>query len=82
MVGHDQVRLYLVEFEGLAEPPEYITALRRTGNSILGEIPCDRLGAFVMLVEAAGGKIIECSFKRLSLEDAFFSAINGEALNV
>jgi len=79
--GSDR-EVYLVEFEGLADPPEYVTALRRTGDSIRGEIPADHLGAFVMLVEAAGGKIIECSFKRLSLEDAFFSAINGEALNV
>lgn len=68
--------VYLIETEGLAETPDYLTIVSHAGNSIRGEIPVSRLGEFIRHVETSEGVLIECSLKRISLEDAFFSAIN------
>ena len=70
---------YHVECTPLDSLPDYLTVLVRTSTSIKGEIPAERLEDFMRLMLAPGCKLIECTLKRASLEDSFFSILKGVA---
>jgi ABC-2 type transport system ATP-binding protein len=67
---------YHVEFSEVPGLPGYLTLLTGNGGTVKGEIPADRLGEFIRFAEEAGAKIYECSLKRVTLEDAFFAALD------
>ena len=68
---------YQVEFEALEPLPDYVTISLRTPTTVKGEIPADRLTAFIQHVDSSGKKLYECTLKRQSLEDSFFRILKG-----
>ncbi|MEK6743310.1 MAG: ABC transporter ATP-binding protein [Nitrospirota bacterium] len=70
---------YHVECEPFDPLPDFLKVLVRTPTSVKGEIPAERLDDFMKLMTIPGRKLIECTLKRASLEDSFFSILKGGA---
>ncbi len=74
-----KLETYHIECAPFDPLPEYLTVLVRTPTSIKGEIPAERLDDFMQLMTLPGRKLIECTLKRATLEDSFFSILKGGA---
>lgn len=70
---------YHVECAPFDPLPDFLKVLVRTPTSVKGEIPAERLDDFMKLMTIPGRKLIECTLKRASLEDSFFSILKGGA---
>ncbi len=70
---------YRVECAPFDPLPDYLKVLVRTPTSVKGEIPAERLDEFMRLMTVPGRKLIECTLKRATLEDSFFSILKGGA---
>jgi len=68
---------YQVECAPFDPLPGYLKVLVRTPTSVKGEIPAEQLDAFMREMAVPGRKLIECTLKRASLEDSFFSILKG-----
>lgn len=73
------LEIYQVEFDNFDMLPDYIDVTMKTPSKVKGEIPADKLNDFIQFADTGKLKIYECSLKKLSLEDAFFSILKGEA---
>jgi ABC-type multidrug transport system ATPase subunit len=71
--------LYRVVFEGNGAVPDYLTGVEHTGNLVRAFLPKARLCDFVEVVRNSGLLLHECSLKRTSLEESFFTLLKGEA---
>jgi len=70
---------YHVECAPFDPLPEYLKVIVRTPTSVNGEIPAEKLDDFMRQMAIPGRKLIECTLKRSSLEDSFFSILKGGA---
>lgn len=70
---------YKVECAPFDPLPDYLKVLVRTPTSVKGEIPAERLEAFMREMTLPGRKLVECTLKRATLEDSFFSILKGGA---
>lgn len=70
---------YKVEFRTSDNVPDYISVVTRTEDTIKGEIPTEKFMDFIRYADEAGLKVYECSLKKTSLEDAFFSVLKVNA---
>ncbi len=70
---------YKVEIDASENLPEYLDVKIKTPNTVKAEIPVDRLGEFIRFTEESGLKVYECSLKKITLEDAFFNILKGDA---
>ncbi|MBI5640072.1 MAG: ABC transporter ATP-binding protein [Nitrospirae bacterium] len=67
--------VYQVELDRSDALPAFIEVIMKTQSTVKGEIPCDLLKDFIQFADVAGLKVYECSLKKVSLEDAFFSIL-------
>jgi ABC-type multidrug transport system ATPase subunit len=67
--------VYEVEFSAGGAEPSFITVDRRTDGSVEGRIAATDFDAFVAFTQAEGRRVLTCSLKRSSLEDAYFSIL-------
>jgi ABC-2 type transport system ATP-binding protein len=70
---------YQVEFRTSDNVPDYVSVIMKTEDTLKGEIPTEKLMEFIRFADEAGLKVYECSLKKVSLEDAFFSILKGDA---
>ncbi len=63
---------YEVEFDSVAETPEFITVIHKSPDTIKGEVPVTKLSEFIAFTKASGLRMYECSLKKTTLEDVFF----------
>jgi ABC-2 type transport system ATP-binding protein len=70
---------YIVELDAAETLPEYIYVKIKTGDTIKGEIPRDRLPEFIRFADESGLKVYECSLKKVTLEDAFSNILKGKS---
>lgn len=70
---------YEVEFDTVDNLPEYINVKIKTPSTIKAEIPVYKLNEFIQFADASKLKVYGCSLKKITLEDAFFNILKGEA---
>ena len=68
---------YVIEFAATGSLPDYVDTKIRTADTIKAEIPVGRLPDFIRFTEEAGLRLYECSLKKHSLEEAFFTLLKG-----
>jgi ABC-2 type transport system ATP-binding protein len=68
---------YSVTFQANGNVPAYITSVEHVGNLVKGSIPKERLYEFMEYTRSCGLDVHDCSLKKNSLEDSFFSIIKG-----
>ncbi len=73
------IETYEVEFDVSNNLPVYIDVKIKTQTTIKAEIPVDKLREFIEFTDSSGLKLYGCSLKKVTLEDAFFNILKGEA---
>jgi ABC-2 type transport system ATP-binding protein len=68
---------YEVAFETAGGFPPFIERPERRGGSVCGAIPASVLGDFMQFVQSSGVRLIECSLRRATLEEAFMRILKG-----
>lgn len=76
LVTLDQ-ELYSVTFETNGEVPDFLSAAERQGNVVKGSISTARLYDFVEYTRQAHLRVLECSLKKISLEESFVKILKG-----
>ena len=70
--------MYEVEFEARSDVPEFVKESMRTSSTVRGQVETPDLRAFLDYAERGGIRIYQCALKRISLEDVFSKAMEGE----
>jgi ABC-type multidrug transport system ATPase subunit len=68
---------YSVTFEPNGSLPEYLSAAEKQGTVMKGVIPKERLYDFMEFSRSHALGLHECSLKKTSLEEKFFSIVKG-----
>jgi ABC-type multidrug transport system ATPase subunit len=69
---------YQVAFEPNGSTPEYLLSAERRGETLHGVIPADRLFDFMQFTRNTGARLVECSLKKVSLEESFMKILKGD----
>lgn len=70
---------YAVEFAAADHLPDFIAVKTKTRDTIKAEIQAGRLMEFMRFTEGGGLTVYECSLKKVTLEDAFFTILKGKS---
>ncbi len=66
---------YEVEVDALDPLPDYFTVTVRREDGLTGTVPADRIAELFRDAEERGARVRSSTYRRLSLEDAFFEAL-------
>lgn len=71
--------LYQVAFVPNGSTPEYLLSAERRGEVLCGTIPAERLHDFMQFARDTGARLVECSLKKVSLEESFLKILRGDS---
>ena len=71
--------LYQVTFEPNGSTPEYLLHAERRGEVVWGTIPAERLHDFMQFARDTGARLVECSLKKVTLEESFMKILKGDS---
>jgi ABC-2 type transport system ATP-binding protein len=71
--------LYQVVFEPNRTTPEFLVKAERRGEVVCGTIPAERLHDFMQFARDTGARLVECSLKKVSLEESFMKILKGDS---